>query len=224
MHTVALTPALLAVGAREIPLYGHHPLLLSAPDRVWIVASGEADVVTSQVADGIPVGYRAPVFKGGSGTPLFPLHQHLLTDGEGLLVNTSSPVVLYEVSVEYAADLFALFGLSVKDAIENWAPRIARFCGREEIVSGALRFPQDGELSLLADKRVAVRPGEMVWVRVTQGQLHAFGEADLALTPNTDFMPLGGDIWFDLPAPAAVTVSPDLATRRPAICWRGWRS
>ncbi|MEQ8494327.1 MAG: NHLP bacteriocin export ABC transporter permease/ATPase subunit [Gammaproteobacteria bacterium] len=198
------------LGARKIRMLGHHPLVLDDPSRMWLVASGEVSVMTSHVDRGLPVGLRSLVFEAGVGTPLFPVSDGRSEDAERLIVTSTAEVTFYEAPLRAASELLALTGLSLRDAIDDWTNKLSRFAARDELFTGADRFPHEGKFGLADGMLVSVAPNQVAWLKIESGDLNAFGDPELAVGTLPFYMPVGGEIWFQAAGETRVRVSDEL--------------
>ena len=198
--------ALRRIGARKIRMLGNHPLVLDDPNRMWVIASGAVSVMTSHVARGLPVGLRTQVFEGGPGTPLFPVSDGLNQEAERLIVTSTDEVSFFEAPLREASQLLALLNMSLRDAIDDWTNKLSRFAAKDEIFSGADRFPHEGKFGLADGMLVSVSPNKVAWLKIESGDLHAFGDAELAVGNLPFYMPIGGEIWFQAAGETRVRV------------------
>ena len=59
MDAITIPPEILRrLRVRKIRMFGHHPLVLDDPSRMWVIASGAVSVMTSHVAQGLPIGLQ----------------------------------------------------------------------------------------------------------------------------------------------------------------------
>lgn len=222
MEALSLTREdLRRLGVRKVRMAGHHPLVLEDPGRMWIVASGSVSVMTSHVDRGLPVGLRTLVFEAGPGAPLFPVSDGRSEDAERLIVASTQEVTFYEAPLREASKLLDVVGKSLRDAIEDWTNKLSRFAARDQIFSGADRFPHEGKFGLSDGMLVSVSPNDVAWLQIESGDLHAFGDAELAVGILPFYLPIGGEIWFQAVGDTRVRVREAMASASDLDLLRG---
>lgn len=212
VEAITIPPDVLRrLRARKIRMFGHHPLVLDDPSRMWVIASGAVSVMTSHVAQGLPIGLRTLVFEAGPRTPLFPLSDGRDQESERLIVTSTEEVTFYEAPLRNAAALLELFGLSLRTAIDTWTNNLSRFAAKEQLFAGADRFPHEGKFGLPDGMLVSVRPNQVAWLQIESGDLHAFGDPELNVGNMPFYIPFGGEIWFQAAGETRVRVREVLA-------------
>lgn len=189
----------------------HHPLILDNPRHMWLVLSGAVTVMTSGVSRGLPVGVRRRVFEAGAGTPLFPVSDGRATEAERLIVVSAGETILVEAPLRNASALLAHVDLPLAAAIGTWTSKLSYFAARGQIFAGADKLPSDGKFGLPDGMLVCVERERAAWLRVEEGELHAFGDAELRVGKLPFDIPIGGEIWFQAKGDTKVVVHSDVA-------------
>ncbi|MSR13225.1 MAG: NHLP bacteriocin export ABC transporter permease/ATPase subunit [Gammaproteobacteria bacterium] len=203
--------AIRALGGRRIVMRSHHPLVLENPRRMWLVLSGAVTVMTSRVTHGLPIGVRRRVFEAGPGTPLFPVSDGRATDAERLIVVSSGETVLAEAPLKNASQLLNTIAMPLPRAIGTWAGKLSLFAARGQDFAGADRFPHDGKFGLPDGMLICADRDNVTWLRLEEGELHAFGDPELRLGKLPFDLPVGGAIWFQAKGDSKVVVQSQVA-------------
>jgi NHLM bacteriocin system ABC transporter ATP-binding protein len=161
---------------KEIILRANKPLLLSKPDCVWVIVSGELEVYYSRVdKQGNIRSSRKYLYSASKGEMLFSLQEAGRVNSVALLA-VSSEAKLIEVRKEFLPRLNAN-QLSIK--FEKWVVKMGA-CFNEKAIPRVYESLEDCDDFELVEGDIAYPTKGLKWVEIQEGACSVYG----SLTDN----------------------------------------
>src|SRR5262249_17563223 len=104
-----------------------HPLILDDPSYVWLVRSGTAEVFSSQVEDGRPVGPRRFLFLASAHDALFTVKDEHHPSPNRLFAVAVDELSVVEIPLERMDESFRSQRVSVAEVVEGWVNNVTTF-------------------------------------------------------------------------------------------------
>ena len=163
------------------------PLLLDNSENIWLVKSGCWALFAINVENGIPKGRRRYLFSVKAGEIMFGANSISLEDGYQILA-----VVLEESEI---VKLSPTDEINIQQ-IETWIDRLGSAVS--EIISPILPTPSKVPGCTVLDSNEVFQPtnGNIVWVKILQGEANLLGLDDLEITSDIERIPLQTYTWL----------------------------
>lgn len=195
-----------ALGER-IELDGSSPFLLDSPGRIWLLERGAVDVFLVQLVDGAPSGRRVHLFRREA--PALLTGCRVPPEGEagGWLAVPVAQATVRVVPIEtfLAASQEEPASSEAVRLATLWIEDLARGMAPPRRPRGGVIARAPGSFTLGAgDVLQAGREG--LWVRLRSGSAALLGDANLAIPPGDEWVPLATSVWLSTGDGATVEV------------------
>jgi NHLM bacteriocin system ABC transporter ATP-binding protein len=180
---------------RIVELAGNNPIFLNDNENVWFVYSGKADVFTSHVENGVPVGQRIHLFRVTDRQALFGIN--MLDRPIGLMVAGVQDTQLLRVSRATLVELARNpeFAQLVATVVGDWIALLS------SVMSSGLP-PRDhealepGSEIALEENQVAYPNRGVVWVKHLSGISRVAGTVNVSLQEADNLFPISTYTWL----------------------------
>ncbi|MCB1741863.1 MAG: NHLP bacteriocin export ABC transporter permease/ATPase subunit [Gammaproteobacteria bacterium] len=194
--------------ARE--LRGHQPLILDEPDYYWEIRTGGVEVLGTRIEDGAPTTLRRHCMHVGERRAVFG-HTPLDTPKDNLMGFMAVATGTTEVVRRHTADLEVALGgprfrsRAALESLEHWVTELGRIM---TVGSPPSRSPsrlppvEPGEptepLVFGKDEEIAGHTQDVMWMRLSDGELALFGIDDFQVSTDNGFLLVSPEMWLQV--------------------------
>jgi NHLM bacteriocin system ABC transporter ATP-binding protein len=185
--------------AKLFKLKGNEPILLDAPETVWMIESGSMAVFTITVNNGIPEGVRHYLFTAEPGEALFST---ALSPQPGkqrcMMAVAVEETHLVKMPLERLEQWDTNGNVKTLTLIESWIDRLGAALDRVSCPGASVQSAGRQYISLSKGQTFSVSQARLVsWVHVQQGSAKWMGFAEFPLDPTSTILPMGSGMWLE---------------------------
>lgn len=190
----------------------NQPFLLSNPEAIWIVLSGQVSVFFTKFINQQPTGERHYLFSINPGEVLCGV---AITQQQGILAIALEDVELKQVYLEDIQEQIALGNSGEILLLESWLQKLAETLNFESLAKtlspeNSLLPPCSVPTSYSFDKNQLILPppNQIVWVKVSQGRTYWRGFSNLLLDRESPWFPLVNGMWLTVNSTTIINIIP----------------
>ena len=188
-----------ALDGRLHTLRGGQSLVLGDPSRCWLVRSGAMAVLSTALHGpdaNVPKGPRRYLFEALPGEALFGAAPSEASDHLSLMGIASGPTEVLEIELDALTRAVKAADTGAQQAVERWIEKLGEFLADDlEVPATLIRPDEMGELELGSEEVLGAPHNEMIWLRVTSGELHLLGDRHSAVTAEDGDLLIGRSLW-----------------------------
>ena len=189
----------------KIELRGHQPLILTAPDHAWLVQSGNIDIIGTRIENDVPTTQRRHLFQMAEHRAVFGVSTDEATDFMGFMGVSTGTTRMIRYTVSDLEKALADGDTTARTLITDWVGKLGVALESSHERPTNIRRSQGNEQIDGAEKDVfAGHTQECVWLRVTFGEVAAFGLPGLELTPDDGYVLVPSGLWFQVTSESAM--------------------
>ncbi|MEM6424980.1 MAG: NHLP bacteriocin export ABC transporter permease/ATPase subunit, partial [Cyanobacteria bacterium P01_D01_bin.128] len=186
--------------AQQFHIQAHQPLVLTHPEALWQLKTGELAVFATRMAGETPIGARRYLFTVQAGEALFGVEPQTPQEALGGLIAVPlepSEVTYQELPLDGDTnpDLDTLRQLS-----DRWLQRfneVQGWGGVPKSVQKSAIIPDYHYLSLLEDQTCRPKAEQVLWISMRRGEAHWMGNADFPMVSALGCFPVGDRAYFE---------------------------
>lgn len=183
------------------------PLVLSEPDRVWIIRSGIGEVRHGAV-DVDHRAVRRSLGWVGPGDALFAMVAGCDRPKRLLTLHAVDELLASVVPLAALPDRSATATPTKAALIERWVARLAGFLPTTGTATSGEKLPVTGSLELDPGQIVAPSGDAVCWLRIDAGAACLMGIPELRLDRSTTWIPICRPLVLEVCAPLKVALRP----------------
>ncbi len=200
---------------------GNAPLILSDPERIWMIGSGAVDVFASHVTAGQPDGSRVHLFRAANPQVLFGIKPNRQRTDMALLAIGLPGTRLVTLSRERLIKLTEVLGFSGEALawVDNWVAQLSATISRQSPPARSVLLEPGQTIELAADTIAHCAKGTL-WVRQLAGSVQFMDRIPLT-TGAGEFFPVPQQTWLRAHADSRIEVIDTETCLRQDPDWSG---
>lgn len=176
---------------------GNEPVLLNAPEIIWLIESGTISLFAVTLKEGITEGNRRYLFSCESGEALFGTIASPTSTDYQILAIPMGKVTLLKLDREWVRQSMTNQDFNLAALVDKWLTKFDTNLFNFSVPNIQIKATGKENYSLTKGENLQPIPNTIIWIRVREGIARSLGIKELIITEQIEIFPLPHDLWIE---------------------------